>query len=83
MTRIPITLAESYVWRNGVDEIRGCLFCIHGDSHDLAALRRCHSPDVTGTSPAVESARSVDCHVARSNSGACGVEARFLKLRGE
>lgn len=80
---IPVTLAESYVWRHGVDDIRACRFCVHGNGEDMAALRRCNSPQVNGTSPALKTARTIDCHVARANTGPCGPEARFLKLRGE
>lgn len=80
---IPVILAESYSWRSGVDDIRACLFCKHGNGEQLAAMRRCSSPDVNGTSRIAASSRTMDCHVARSTAGPCGIEARFLKLRGE
>lgn len=78
MSTIPVSLAESYAWRSGVDRIRACLFCVHSNGDEIPIERRCRCPDVSGSPN-----RTTDCHVARETFGACGIEAKFLKLRGE
>lgn len=75
---IPVTLAESYIWRAGADQIRACLFCVHSNAAEMPAERRCHHTSVSGAAN-----RTIDCTTARQTFGACGVEARYLLLKGE
>lgn len=76
---IPVTLAESYTWRAGTDEIRACLFCTHSNRVIDPKARLCRHPQVTGHN----SGRIVHCTTARDIHGPCGIDARFLRLSGE
>jgi len=77
--QIPLPLAESFIWRaGGADHIRACLFCIHSDGREVYFERRCTKPEVTGGA-----GRHAGCIDARALHGPCGIEARYLHLRGE
>ena len=72
---IPLLLAESYSWRAGADRIRACLFCVHSDGDEIYFDRRFNYPAVINIVG--------DCISARAINGPCGIEARYLTIRGE
>ena len=55
--------------------VRGCMVCTHGCGPE--GQRRCSHPEVAG-----RSGQAVPVHVARSNDGACGPEARHMYFQG-
>lgn len=55
--------------------VRGCMVCTHGTGPE--GQRLCSHPEVAG-----RGAQPVPVHVARSNHGTCGPEARHMWFQG-
>ena len=66
---------------NWIDEpiaYRACVVCMHGTGEHAArgCARHCTHPEVVGNR------MPIPVETARSTMGPCGIEARFLTLRG-
>lgn len=63
---------------DGIDACRNCFFGRHTETPDGGEVNRCWAPEVTGSMRELPA-----CQDARSKSGPCGPEARYLVLWGD
>lgn len=67
---------STLAWTDEPVAYRACVVCAHGTGeHDARGCgRRCTNPEVAG------GGRTLPVETARSSSGPCGIEARFLSF---